>query len=214
MKDKLIQLKILGADRINVNAQRMIRCRPDVLEEINQATKILTSASLKERLHFINAELIERPTCQICGGAVRFEERGIPRYNKTCSSDCTQKMILQTMGDTGIANRAQKRALSMSQEKYNAMYIKAHKTKIEKGLHLPDAKRSKFEKYRSACMRVTFKNDLTLLEHFERRGLCGVPGAYQIGSSFVYQRWIFTKHRTRNNRSQMQFENDSVEAQL
>lgn len=41
--------------------------------------------------------------------------------------------------------------------------------------------KSEFKKYASLVMSITRKQDLSLLENFDKpRGLCGVPGAYQL----------------------------------
>lgn len=186
MREKLESLKIISSSgQLNVNSQRIIRRRPEILNEIVTHTQWLPeNSTLKMRLYCVIFDVLEIPKCQICNKTTKFEERGSPRFNKTCSKKCASKLTMTTLGDRGIKRRAHNRSLTLQQTGFRHAYQKAHATKVQKGIHLPECLRSEYENYRSTCWKVTRQNDLSKLPNIEKRGRCGVNGAYQLDHRF------------------------------
>jgi len=54
------------------------------------------------------------------------------------------------------------------------------KTMEEKGTMIPLDQKTEFYLYKKQVMKITESNDLSQLEHIEKRGMAGIPGAYHL----------------------------------
>lgn len=94
-------------------------------------TKFLPiNSSFKEKIWFYFNKLSVKPTCQSCGGDVKFSERFDRGYNQFCSLDCAN--------DSGLLLSKQK---SSNLQKYGVEFYTQHKDFVNK------QKQTKLERY-------------------------------------------------------------------
>lgn len=187
MFNDLLKKGIFTETVINVNSQRMVKRRPEMLNAIYSFTSFLpSSASLKERIFVIFSKLNRRPTCAICNAVVLFEERGKPSYNLTCSKSCANSLRLKSTSEESKAIIIKKRNLKLNEIGPDGLtgqqrrYKKAHQTKVKNGLFVPYDKMSALQLYRAKCLKASNTYDLSALDNFYLRGTNGTPGAYQL----------------------------------
>ena len=187
MKDILFEHRVFADGRINVNSQRMLKSRPQLLDDVIAFTSFLPAeVSLKERLGAIWQGITERPKCKICQSNVLFEERGRPRYLSVCSKGCKDRLRFLSTGEGGRKASAAKRHIKLAATDsagvtgYQRMYLKSLTTKVKSGMYVPPSSKSALQRYRSECMKITKSNNLSLIENIDKRKSTGALGGYHL----------------------------------
>ena len=102
----------------------------------------------------------------------------------------TKSIKLERYGDENFNNT--EKAKETNLERYGVENVRQcdsiiskiqstrRKTMEEKGTMIPLEMKSDFEKYKREVWKITNKNDLSLLENIDKRGMAGVDGAYHL----------------------------------
>lgn len=119
-----------------------------------------------------NSNMIVDCICDDCEIEFKCSYQG---YN-----DQLLKMNKNTCKSCGIMEAARKNSLPDHQK------IASDKNKIRSGNNHPrwNPRKSEFKTYLSKVTSITKRNDLTILENFNRRGMAGVDGAYHLDHIF------------------------------
>lgn len=73
---------------------------------------------------------------------------------------------------------------NLSTEQEEEIANKIRETNERSGLWIPKDQLPKFEQYKREVLKYTYKNDITLLENYQHRGLAGTDGAYHLDHKY------------------------------
>jgi hypothetical protein len=107
-------------------------------------------------------------TCYECGNTMLYmSERSLRKgiYNKTICNSCSAKVYKKTFNDVISEEHIKQMRATKAGFKDWEEYVEKYPKK---------------QFYKREVWRYTYKNPLNELEHWEKRGRCGVDGAYQL----------------------------------
>jgi len=167
----------------------------------------LNSALLKKHnvqiphinLFMIYNELKNIPKCKACNNETIFVSfaKGFTTYcSYSCSANCKEnndnkkKTNLERYGVENVMQLSHnlRRREQTNLKKYGHIYY--HQSDIGKqhlvniGQYNSDADRTNWEIYKKRVAEHTNKNDLSILENIDKRGLCGIAGSYQLDHKY------------------------------
>jgi len=176
---------------------KMPKGREEYYEELLEATKWLPiNSSYTHRWFVLENGLKDYPECCECGEPIIWRPQApddIDRdvCGKKCSAIKRQREyvdVYKLAAQKGHKSKDQKvigkkiseARLSWDDEFKKELTKRVLKTKYDKGIYKTGRYKTDWQHYKSLVIAITRKVDVTQFENSEKRGKCGIDGAYQL----------------------------------
>ena len=116
---------------------------------------------------------------------IHDQKIGIDSYRKYLElSGLSERDISDTIKNV----RGHNTLANLGEEEFKVRQAKIRETLENNGVWVPYNQISDYEKYRKQVWKITNKNDLSLLENYNKRGTAGIQGAYHLDHKFSISR--------------------------